>query len=99
MTATRGFSQFGKNIPRMLKGKVPPVVKTSRQIADDLGIDARFTRGCNRLLNVDDAAFNVTRHTFFFLLQASGEYDVRMTRCFRHEELDDAKELQFLQRF
>src|SRR5204862_4188169 len=92
MTATRCLSQFCKDLPRMPKRESPAVVKTPRQITDDLGIDARVTRRCNRLLNVDDAAFDVTRDTLFFLLQAACQDDIRVECCFRHEEIDDAEE-------
>ena len=98
-TATRCFSQLRKDFPRMSKRKVPAVVNTSRQVTDDLRIDARVTRRCNGLSNVNHAAFDIARHTFFFLLQAACEDDVRMACCFRHKEIDDAEELQFLERF
>ena len=62
----------------MLKQEMLTVAETTRQITNDLGIDARLAGRCNGLLNVNHAAFDIARHAFFFLLQASCEYDVRM---------------------
>ena len=43
-------------------------------------------------------AFDVGRDAFVFLLQAAGQHDVGMLRGLREEEVDDAEELELLQR-
>ena len=50
------------------------------------------------LLDVDHASLGAAGHAFVLLLQAAGQHDVRVVRGLRQEEVDDAEELEPLER-
>ena len=52
---------------------------------------ARIAGRIDGLLNVDDAAFRAAGDALFFLLQASRQHYIRISRGFGKEEIGDAE--------
>ena len=97
--AARGLAQFLEDLARFVEREVLAAAQAARQIADDLRIGARIAGRIHGLLNMDHAPLHVAGDALLFFLQAAGQHDVGMRRGFRKEEIDDAEELQLLQRF
>src|SRR5262249_38501025 len=79
-------------------GKLLPGSKASGQVADDLPVWARLSWRLHGLSDADDAAFGRGHGALVFLLQRARQNDIGMARRFGHKEVDDAEELELLER-
>ena len=68
----------------------------SRDVLDDAPVFTGRAGTFNRLVDFDNAAFNLCDNSFIFFLERTGQYDIRMLRAFIHEEINRNIEIQFI---
>src|SRR5262245_35230340 len=98
MTAARGFPQFVEDLPRGLVVEEFSFAQAASKVAINLPINASVPWRVHRLLNVQDAAFDIGDDAFVLLLQAASQDHVGMMCGLRKEEVHHAEKLEFLQR-
>ena len=58
---------------------------------------ARLARAVDRLVDLDDAAFDLRHRALVFFLQAAGQHDVGVARGVVEEEVDRDEELELVE--
>src|SRR5439155_13130799 len=96
--AARHPPQLTKDVLDAGIGELLPGGKTPCQVADDLPVRTRLSRRLHRLPDADDAAFGSGHSAFVFLLQRARQDDIGVARRFGHKKVDDAEELEPLER-
>ena len=95
LLATRSSSKISRG-----SAKVKPCGRPNRarEILDDAPIFARFAGRVHRLVDLDDAAFDLRDSALVFFLETAGQDDVGVARGVVQEEVDGDKMLELVER-
>src|SRR5262245_54391845 len=95
--AAAGDTKFLENLARTAEGEACRTLQRDRNVLDDPPVLARLSGTRHRLVDLDDAAFDLCDRPFILLVKAAGQDDVGVTRRVVQEEIDRRVELQLVE--
>src|SRR5262245_51305083 len=95
--AFAGAAQLVEELVRAGKAEPMRAAEPTRDVLNDSPILSRVAWRIDRLVDLDDAPFDLCNGAFILLLEAAGQHDVGMTRGVGQEEVDGSVELESFQ--
>ncbi len=95
--ALAGAAQLVENFARLAKREPVRPAQRRGDVLNDPPVLPRIARRIDRLVDLDDAAFDLRDRPFIFFLQRAGQHDVGMSGRVVEEEIDRHVELELLQ--
>src|SRR5688572_7003955 len=95
--AFAGDAKLLEDLARMGEGEPGRPAKRARDVLDDAPVLPGIARAVNRLVDLDDAPFDLCDRPFVFLVQAPRQDDVGVPRGVVQEEVDGDVELELLE--
>src|SRR4029079_3308146 len=98
VAAARRNAQLIEDLARRIEIEILTAAHAARDLLHDPPISASLARWIIGFVDLYDASLAVTRDAFVFTPCRAGQHDIRITRSFRHEEIDADVEFQSFKR-